>query len=71
MLFCCLLIFFFKIKLFLKNSFRNTIRVSNSLDPDQARLLVRPDLDPNSLQRLTEGKALNGFYKLIVPIFEI
>ena len=25
----------------LKNSFRNTIRISNSLDPDQARKLIR------------------------------
>ena len=35
-----------------KNSFRNTIRVSNSLDPDQARLFVGPDLGLNCLQRL-------------------
>ena len=27
--------------------------MSNSLDPDQARQDVRPDLDPNSLQRLS------------------
>ena len=35
--------------------FSNTIRVSNSLDPDQARHFVGnvgPDLDPNCLQRL-------------------
>ena len=32
---------------FLKNSFR----MSNSLDPDQARHFVRPDLGPNCLQR--------------------
>ena len=38
---------------FSKNSFKNTIRVSNSLDPDQARHFVGPDLGPNSLQRLT------------------
>ena len=35
-----------------KNSFRNTIRVSNSLDPDQARQNVGPDLGSNCLQRL-------------------
>ena len=29
------------------------IRVSNRLDPDQARQIVRPDLDPNCLQRLS------------------
>ena len=31
-------------------SFRNTIRVSNSLDPDQSRRFVGPDLGPNGLQ---------------------
>ena len=38
---------------FSKNSFRNTIRVSNSLDPDLARQNVGPDLGPNCLQRLS------------------
>ena len=33
--------------------FFTTIRVSNSLDPDQARQNVGPDLGPNCLQRLT------------------
>ena len=51
MLFCSLL-FFFKIN-FSKNSFGNTIRVSNSLDPDQARHSVGPDLGPNCLQKLS------------------
>ena len=36
-----------------QNSFRNTIRVSSSLDPDQARYFVRPDVGPNCLQRLS------------------
>ena len=35
--------FFFKFKV-LKNSYRNMIRVSNSLEPDQAKHYVRPDL---------------------------
>ena len=35
------------------NSFRNTIRVSNSFDPDQARCSVGPDLGPDCLQRLS------------------
>ena len=39
--FCRLLIFFFKIHFFRKNSFRNTIRVSNTLDPDQALTFCR------------------------------
>ena len=43
--------FFFKIKFF-ENSFRNTIRVSNSLDLDQGRNSVGPDLGPNCLQIL-------------------
>ena len=33
-------------------------RVSNSLDQDQARHFVRPDLGPNCLQRLSAGKEL-------------
>ena len=52
MLFCCLLIFFSK-STFLKNSFRNTLRISNSLDPDQGQHFVGPDLVLNCLQRLS------------------
>ena len=33
--------------------FFNAIRVSNSLDPDQARHFVGSDLGPNCLQRLS------------------
>ena len=52
MMFCPLLTFFFKInQTFSKYSFRNTITVSSSLDPDQARHSVGPDLGPNCLQR--------------------
>ena len=51
MLFCHLWIF---LKLtFKKKTFKNTIRLSNSLDPDQARHFVGPDLGPNCLQRLS------------------
>ena len=42
--------------------FFNTIRVSNSLDPDQARRFVGPDLGQNCSQRLSAdiaGKELN------------
>ena len=49
--FCRLLVF--SKSIFSKNSFRNTIRVSNSVDPDRARWFVRPDLGPNCLQRLS------------------
>ena len=44
---------YFSTLLFSKYSFRNNIRVSNSLDSDQARHFVGPDLDPNYLQRLS------------------
>ena len=44
---------FLQNELFSKISFRNTIRVSNSLDTDQDRHSVGPDLDPNCLQRLS------------------
>ena len=50
--FCCRLLTSFKIN-FLENSFRNTIRVSNSLDPDQAQHYVGPDLSPDCLQMLS------------------
>ena len=51
MLFCGLLIL--SKSSFLKNSFRNTIRVSNSLDPDEAQHFVECDLGPNCLQTLS------------------
>ena len=37
--------------------FINTIRVSNILDPDEARHFVGPDLGPNCLQRLSTDLA--------------
>ena len=42
-------------QLFKKKSFRNAIKVSGSLDPDQARHFVGPGLGPNRLQRLSAG----------------
>ena len=45
--------FFFQNSFFSKNSFRNTNRVSNGLDPDQNRHSVGPDLGLNCLQRLS------------------
>ena len=48
-IFCRLLIYFSKFNT--KKYFRNTIRVSNSLDPGQAQLSVESDLDPYFLQR--------------------
>ena len=63
MLFCCLLIF--SESAFLKNSFKNTIRVSNSLDLDQARHFVGPDLGPNCLQRLSADDTSRQRVKLL------
>ena len=51
-LFVCRLLIFSK-STFTKNSFRNTVRVTNSLDPDQAGHFVGPDLGPNCLQKLS------------------
>ena len=51
MLFCHLLIF--SKSTFLKSSFRNTIRVSNSLASDQAQHFVGPDLGPNCFLNLS------------------
>ena len=47
------IIFYMSIFIFFKISFRNTLRVSNSLDPDQARHFVGTGLDPNCLQKLS------------------
>ena len=48
--------FFLKLN-FSEKSFRTNIIVSDSLDPDQARHFVGPDLGPNCLQKLL-GKKL-------------
>ena len=50
-IFCCHLSPFSK-QTFSKNSFMNTIRVSNCLDPDQDQHFVSPGLGPNCLQGL-------------------
>ena len=51
-------------KAFSINSFRNTIRVSNSLDPDQARQNIGRDLGPNCLQKFSQttlvGRVITG-----------
>ena len=51
--------------------FFNTIRVSNSLDPDQAQHFVAPDLGKNCLQRLSSVSARPEFLGVIAdPLFE-
>ena len=52
------MIFYFTISTFSENSFWNTIKVENSLDPDQARDLIGPDLGPNRFQSTLVGKEL-------------
>ena len=54
MIHCDLLIFFQII--FSKISFRNSIKVSNSLKPDQTQYFVGPKLGPNCLQMLSVEK---------------
>ena len=58
---------------FSKNYFRNTIRVSNSLDPDQARHFVGSDLSPNCLQKVsaddTSRQRVFSHKKLAADIF--
>ena len=39
--------------------FRNIIRVSNGLDPDQDQQSVGPDLGPNCLKRLSSAEIFN------------
>ena len=61
----------FQTELFRKILSGNAIRVSNRLNPDQARLMVGPDLDPNCLQRLSADdtsrlEAKHFFYFLFV-----
>ena len=67
--FCRLLIFYSKSP-FSKNSSRHLIRVPISLDPDQARHFVGPDLGPNCLQKLSAddtSKQTLGKVNCLVP----
>ena len=48
--------------------FKNTIRVSNSLDPDQIKHFVGPDQGPNCLQSLSADNT-GSWYKDL-PILE-
>ena len=57
----CRLMIFLKINFFKKNiSVRNTTGVSNSLDPDQVRPVVEPNLGPERLQRLSADERKCG-----------
>ena len=67
-IFCRLLIFS---KLTFWFFSRNSIRLSSSLDPDQARHNVWPDLGPNCLQRLSADDTSHHLtrFKKIVHMF--
>ena len=51
--FCCHLLTFSLIFCFSKKSFKNNIRASNCLDPDQDVHSFSPNLGPNCLHRLS------------------
>ena len=65
MFFFRLLICFPSKSTFSKNYFRNTITVSNSLDLDQDRPSVGPDLGTNCLQRLSADGTIRQRVKRI------
>ena len=56
--FCCVLTFL------KKKSFKSTIRVSNSLDPDLDRQNVGPDLGSKCLQRLSADDTKGAFQNI-------
>ena len=62
--------FFVVCRFFQYQLIRNTIRVSNSLDPDQTRHFVGPDLGPNCLQMLSAGdtsrQRVNNLSELLI-----
>ena len=62
---------FFSITTFSKNYFENSIRLSNSLYPDQARRFVGPDLDSNCLQKLSADDTSMLIVKELLKIIMI
>ena len=69
--FCCHLLTFFLKFTFSKNSFSNTIRVSNSLDSDQHRHFVDPELGSNCLQMIQVTASEERVKKSNKPVHEI
>ena len=63
LLFSCCLLTLFEITSS-KNYFRNTIGVSNALDPDQDLCSVNPDLAPNCLHRLTATRIVAAWKEI-------
>ena len=66
---CCRLLTFFKINFLKKKSFRNTIGVSNGLDPDQDRHSVGPDLGPKLFSKVIISKQQKSQVKQQIFIF--
>ena len=62
---------FFSKSTFLKHSFWIIIRVSNRLDPGQARHCVGPDLVPICLQKLSADDISRQGVKLIHYCLEV
>ena len=54
---------------FLKNSFRNIISVTNSLEPVQTLYYVRPDLGPNCLQKTDDKVTTSKEIVIILILF--
>ena len=54
---------------FSKNSFRNTIRVSNSFDQDQAGRFVWPDLCPNCFHKFSADNTRRTCHRLVAKLF--
>ena len=61
---------FFKIRFNYFFIFSDTIRVSNSLDPDQTYNFIGSDLDPNCLHRLSADDK-NGEHGRLSHVFVI
>ena len=52
--------------MFSKNPFRNTIKESNGLDPDQDWHFVGPDLGLNCLQRLSADNKISVYKERVI-----
>ena len=56
----------FKLHIFKENTFRNKIRVSNKLDPDQTGRFMEPGIGPDLWQRLSAiNKSCQGQVKIL------
>ena len=63
--------FLFSKKLPFPKPFKNTIRVSNCLDTDQAQHFFGPDLGPSSLQHLSTDNTSRQRVNIVVVIISM